>query len=246
MARFLHAPSGVTLDPDRMPRHVAIIMDGNRRWAKARFLPTIEGHRRGMIALREVTRAASDFGIPMLTVYGFSTENWKREATEISLLLDLAVYFAKNELAELRSNNVRVKVIGRYEQLPRASREALDGLAADTASCTGLRLNLAVNYSARSELRDALTRMMRDVQAGTLSPDAIEEETLASYLTTSGMPDPELLIRPGGESRVSNFLLYQIAHAELVVRDTLWPDFGRDELADAIAEFQRRRRTEDA
>jgi undecaprenyl diphosphate synthase len=242
MATYLRSPSGVTLDPDRLPKHVAIIMDGNRRWAKARFLPAIEGHRRGMVALREITRAASDFGIPMLTVYGFSTENWKREATEISLLLDLAVYFAKNELAELRRNNVRVKVIGRYEQLPRASREALDALAADTASCTGLRLNLAVNYSARSELRDAVTRMMREVQAGTLAPDAIEEETIASYLTTSGMPDPDLLIRPGGESRVSNFLLYQIAHAEVVIRETLWPDFGRDELAEALVEYQRRDR----
>ncbi|HTJ27990.1 MAG TPA: polyprenyl diphosphate synthase [Candidatus Limnocylindria bacterium] len=242
MATLLHSPSGVTLDPERLPRHVAIIMDGNRRWAKARFLPTIEGHRRGMVALREITRAASDWGIPMLTVYGFSTENWKREATEISLLLDLAVYFAKNELAELRRNNVRVNVIGRYDLLPRASREALDGLVADTVSCTGLRLNLAVNYSARSELRDAVARMMREVQAGTLAPDAIEEDTLASYLTTAGLPDPDLLIRPGGESRVSNFLLYQIAYAELVIRETLWPDFGRDAFADALAEYQRRDR----
>jgi undecaprenyl diphosphate synthase len=242
MATLLHPPSGVTLDPARLPQHVAIIMDGNRRWAKARFLPAIEGHRRGVIALREITRAASDWGIPMLTVYGFSTENWKREATEISLLLDLCVYFAKNELAELRRNNVRVNVIGRYEQMPRASREALDGLVADTAACTGLVLNLAVNYSARSELRDAVVRMMREVQAGTLAPDAVEEDTLAAYLTTAGMPDPDLLIRPGGESRLSNFLLYQVAYAELVIRETFWPDFGRDEFADVIAEFQRRDR----
>ncbi|MBV8370328.1 MAG: isoprenyl transferase [Candidatus Eremiobacteraeota bacterium] len=242
MATLLRPPRGVTLDATSLPKHVAIIMDGNRRWARARRLPAIEGHRRGIVALREITRAASDWGIPMLTVYGFSTENWKRDKTEISLLLDLCVYFARSELAELCRNNVRVNVIGRYEQLPRASKDALDGLVAKTARNTGLVLNLAVNYSARTELRDAVTRMMRDVQDGALAPDAIEEDTLASYLTTAGMPDPDLLIRPGGESRLSNFLLYQVAYAELVLRETFWPDFSRDEFAGAIAEYQRRQR----
>ena len=242
MATLFRPPHGVTLDATRLPKHGAIIMDGNRRWARARRLPAIEGHRRGIVALREITRAASDWGIPMLTVYGFSTENWKRDKTEISLLLDLCVYFARSELAELRRNNVRVNVIGRYEQLPRATKDALDGLVAKTARNTGLELNLAVNYSARTELRDAVTRMMRDVQDGTLAPDAIEEDTLASYLTTAGMPDPDLLIRPGGESRLSNFLLYQVAYAELVLRETFWPDFSRDRFAEAIAEYQRRQR----
>ncbi|HTW82725.1 MAG TPA: polyprenyl diphosphate synthase [Candidatus Sulfotelmatobacter sp.] len=241
MPALLRPPRGVTLDPSRLPAHVAIIMDGNRRWARRRRLPVIEGHRRGIIALREVTRAASDWGIPMLTVYGFSTENWKREATEISLLLDLSVYFAQTELAELSRNGVRVNLIGRWEQFPRASRDALEKLAAATAGNTGLVLNLAVNYSARSELRDAVRRMMDDVRAGRLAPEGIEEETLASYLTTAGMPDPDLVIRPGGESRLSNFLLYQVAHAELVLRETYWPDFDRDRFAEAIAEFQRRR-----
>ncbi|HZO94461.1 MAG TPA: isoprenyl transferase [Candidatus Baltobacteraceae bacterium] len=242
MATLLRPPHGVTLDATRLPKHVAIIMDGNRRWARSRRLPAIEGHRRGVIALREITRAASDWGIPMLTVYGFSTENWKRDKTEISLLLDLCVYFAQNELAELCRNDVRVNVIGRYEQLPPASRDALDRLVAKTAANRGLVLNLAVNYSARSELRDAVARMMRDVQRGALAPDDIEEDTLAGYLTTAGMPDPDLLIRPGGESRLSNFLLYQVAYAELVLRETFWPDFGRDQFADAIAEYQRRQR----
>lgn len=242
MATLLRPPRGVTLDATRLPAHVAIIMDGNRRWARSRRMPAIEGHRRGIVALREVTRACSDWGIPMLTVYGFSTENWKRDSTEISLLLDLCVYFAENELDELRRNNVRVNIIGRYEALPSASRSALDRLAAKTAGNTGLSLNLAVNYSARTELRDAVARMMSDVQAGTLAPDAIEDDTLASYLTTAGMPDPDLLIRPGGESRLSNFLLYQVAYAELVLRETFWPDFSRDHFADAIAEYQRRRR----
>jgi undecaprenyl diphosphate synthase len=240
MATLLKPPRGVTLDASRLPKHVAIIMDGNRRWARARRLPAIEGHRRGIVALREVTRAASDWGIPMVTVYGFSTENWKRDKTEISLLLDLCVYFAQNELAELDRNNVRVQIIGRYEQLPPASKDALDRLVAKTARNTGLVLNLAVNYSARSELRDAIARMMHDVQAGKLAVDAIEDDTLAGYLTTAGMADPDLLIRPGGESRLSNFLLYQVAYAELVLRDTFWPDFNRDAFGEAIAEYQRR------
>jgi undecaprenyl diphosphate synthase len=225
-----------------LPRHVAIIMDGNRRWARERRMPAIEGHRRGIVALREVTRAASDWAIPMLTVYGFSTENWKRDSTEISLLLDLCVYFAQSEVAELRRNNVRVHVIGRYEQLPASSRDALDGLMAKTADCTGLTLNLAVNYSGRSELRDAVRALARDVQAGRLAPDAIDEARLASYLYTAGMPDPDMLIRPGGESRLSNFLLYQAAHTELVMTEVFWPDFGRNDFAAAVAEFQRRGR----
>ena len=241
---LLRPPHGVVLDPDQMPRHIAIIMDGNRRWARSRRLPAIEGHRRGIVALREVTRAASDWRIPMLTVYGFSSENWKRDSTEISLLLDLCVYFAEHELDELRRNNVRVRVIGKYRQLPTASRDALDRLVAKTAQNTGLELNLAVNYSARIELRDAIVRMMADVEAKTLAPEAIEEDTVSSYLATAGMPDPDLLIRPGGESRLSNFLLFQIAHAELVLRDTFWPDFSRDHFAEAIAEYQRRRRSE--
>jgi undecaprenyl diphosphate synthase len=240
MAALLRPPAGVALDPALLPGHVAIIMDGNRRWARERRMPAIEGHRRGIVALREVTRAASDWAIPMVTVYGFSTENWKRDSTEISLLLDLCVYFAQSELAELRRNNVRVNVIGRYRQLPAPSRDALDRLMEKTADCTGLRLNLAVNYSGRSELRDAVRALARDVAAGTLSPDAIDDERVASYLYTAAMPDPDMLIRPGGESRLSNFLLYQAAYTELMMTDVYWPDFGRDDFAAALGEYQRR------
>jgi undecaprenyl diphosphate synthase len=236
-----HLPPGHALDPARMPRHIAIIMDGNRRWAKEHRLPFIEGHRRGIVALREITRAASDWGIPLLTVFGFSTENWKRDSTEISLLLDLCVYFAENELAELHRNNVRVHVIGRYDLLPGASREALDRLQARTAANTGLVLNLAVNYSGRSEVCDAVRALARDVRAGTLAPQDITEDRIASYLYTSRMPDPDMLIRPGGESRLSNFLLYQAAYTDLIMSDRYWPDFGRVQFAAAIAEFQRRR-----
>jgi len=242
MATMLRPPSDVSLDADKLPGHVAIIMDGNRRWARERRMPAIEGHRRGIVALREVTRAASDWGIPMMTVYGFSTENWKRDSTEISLLLDLCVYFAQSELAELRRNNVRVNVIGHYEQLPAPSRDALDGLIAKTADRTGLILNLAVNYSGRSEVRDAVVSLARDVQAGRLAPEAIDEARIASYLYTANMPDPDMLIRPGGESRLSNFLLYQAAYTELLMTDVYWPDFGRDDFAGALAEYQRRQR----
>ena len=223
------------LDPARLPKHVAIIMDGNRRWAKHNGLPTIEGHRRGMVALRAVT-------LPALTVYGFSTENWRRDSTEISLLLDLCVYFAQNELSELCRNNVRVNVIGAYRALPPASRQALDGLMARTAQNTGLLLNLAVNYSARAELERAVATIARDVAAGRLAPEAIDEALIASHLYTADLPDPDMLIRPGGEHRLSNFLLYQVAYTELVMTDVYWPDFGKDEFVRALIEFQKRQR----
>lgn len=244
MARLLRPleKSHEDLDLAKLPRHVAIIMDGNRRWAKSRRLPAIEGHRRGMLALREVTRACSDLGIPILTVYGFSTENWRRDSTEISLLLDLCVFFAHNELAELSRNNVRVNVIGAYRALPQPSREALDGLMERTAQNTGLLLNLAVNYSARSELQRAVKQIAADVAAGKLHSDAIDDATISSYLYTADQPDPDMLIRPGGEHRLSNFLLYQVAYTELVMSDVYWPDFGRDEFVRTLLEFQKRQR----
>jgi undecaprenyl diphosphate synthase len=228
------------IDPGHLPRHVAIIMDGNRRWARARRMPAIEGHRRGIIALRRVTRAARDLGIPILTVYGFSTENWGRDGLEISLLLDLCVYFAKSELAELQRNNVRVNVIGRYRALPRASREALESLAVETAGNDGLLLNLAVNYSGRTEFADAAAALAADVEAGRLAPEDVDERCVASYLHTANMPDPDLLIRPGGEARLSNFLLFQLAHAELHVSDVYWPDFAAEHLMRAVADYQAR------
>ncbi len=224
-----------------IPRHVAIIMDGNRRWAKSRRLPSIEGHRRGIIALRRVVRAASDLDIELLTVYGFSTENWKRESTEVSLLFDLCVYFASSELAELVRNNVRVRIIGEYRAFPKSSRDALERLVAATAANTGLQLNLAVNYSARAELRIAIEGIARDVRAGTLDPASIDERTVESYLATADMPDPDLVIRPGGEARLSNFLLYQAAEAEFYVTDTFWPDFDRAHLERALESYRTRR-----
>ena len=242
MTISLAAGARPALDLAGMPRHVAIIMDGNRRWAKERCLPAIEGHRRGMIALRRVTRAASDFGIGALTVYGFSTENWNRDAHEISLLFELCVYFARNELIELRRNNVRVKVIGEWESLPGAPRGALAELQAQTEGNTGLLLNLAVNYSSHAELERAVRAIARDVANGKVAPENIDEALIARHLYTAGLPELDLLIRPGGEQRLSNFMLYQAAYAELVMTDVYWPDFSKDDFVRALIVFQQRER----
>jgi undecaprenyl diphosphate synthase len=225
-----------------IPHHVAIIMDGNRRWARERNLPIIEGYRRGMTTLRETTRACRALGVSILTVYGFSEENWKREQSEISLLFELCCAFARNELAMLCKENVRVRVIGRIERLPSAPRRALEDLVEKTASNNGTTLNLAVNYSGRTEMKDAMKALAADVRSGALSVDDIDDATLGGYLYTAGLPDPDLLIRPGGEFRVSNFLLYQIAYTELWVTDVYWPEFTRAHFAEAIIEFQRRQR----
>ncbi|MFZ0033036.1 MAG: polyprenyl diphosphate synthase [Candidatus Cybelea sp.] len=230
------------LDARGLPRHVAIIMDGNRRWAKERGLPAIEGHRRGMIALRRVTRAASDLGIDALTVYGFSTENWNRDAREVSLLFELCVYFARNELIELRRNNVRVRVIGEWESLPAAPRGALAELQAQTANNTGVLLSIAVNYSSHAELERAVRAIARDVAGGRITPESIDEALIGRYLYTADLPELDLLIRPGGERRLSNFLLYQAAYAELVMSDVYWPDFSKDDFVRALIEFQQRER----
>lgn len=217
-------------------------MDGNRRWARERRLPIIEGYRRGMTALRETTRAAGDFGVPVLTVYGFSEENWKRDASEVSLLFELCCVFAGNELDSLRRENVRVQVLGKTEALPNAPRKALEHLVRGTSNNTGTILNLAVNYSARTELKDAVKALVVDVNAGKVRMDQIDATTLGSYLYTTGLPDPDLLIRPGGEYRLSNFLLYQMAYTEIWVSDAYWPEFTRDHFAEALIEFQRRQR----
>jgi undecaprenyl diphosphate synthase len=226
----LAAGARTAVDVGGVPRHVAIIMDGNRRWARERGLPAIEGHRRGMIALRHVTRAASDLGV----------ENWNRDSREISLLFELCVYFARNELIELRRNNVRVRVIGAWESLPTAPRSALAELQERTAPNTGLLLNLAVNYSSHAELERAVRAIARDVASGELSPESIDETVIGKYLYTADLPELDLLIRPGGEQRLSNFMLYQAAYAELVMTDVYWPDFSKDDFVRALIDFQQR------
>ena len=224
------------------PTHVAIIMDGNRRWARDRGLPSVVGHRAGATRLREIARAASDRGLGILTVYAFSEENWRREASEVSLLMELVRGFATGEAAALRDANVRVRAIGRTAALPEATRVAVEALVTATASCDGLLLNLALNYGARGELCDAMRALACDVRSGSLAIDAIDDDLLGNYLYTAGLPDPDLLIRTGGELRVSNFLLYQIAYAELWATRTLWPDFDAVELDVALGEFAARQR----
>lgn len=225
-----------------IPAHVAIIMDGNRRWARERGLPVAEGYRRGVATLRETVRVCREFGIGMLTVYGFSEENWSRPWSEISILFDLCSAFAYQELEGLCRDNVRVRVIGKWEALPDRPRRALGNLVAKTADNSGLVLNIAVNYSARTELREAVHALAGDLRSGAVDAATITDDTLGGYLYTKGMPDPDLLIRPGGEYRLSNFLLYQCAYTELYVTEVCWPEFSRDHFAMAVVEFQRRQR----
>jgi undecaprenyl diphosphate synthase len=225
-----------------VPRHVAIIMDGNRRWAAARGLAASEGHRAGASALRKTVKAATLAGVEILTVFAFSEENWKRDASEVSTIMDLVRGFALREAAALHKENVRVRAIGRTAGLPTATRLALEALVAATASNDGLLLNLALNYGGRTELCDAIRALARDVQAGRLATETIDDDSLANYLYTAGMPDPDLLIRTGGELRVSNFLLYQIAYAEMWSTPVRWPDFDDATFASALAEFSSRQR----
>jgi undecaprenyl diphosphate synthase len=223
-------------------RHVAIIMDGNRRWARDRGLAPIEGHRAGAQTLREITRAALRIGVENLTVFAFSEENWRREPSEVALLMELLRAFALRERETLAAENVRVGLLGRIDALPAPTRDALLALVEGTASNRGITLNLAINYGARRELGDAMRALARDVAAGRLLPAAIDDATLARYLYTAGLPDPDLMIRTGGELRLSNFLLYQSAYTELWATPVLWPDFDAGLLTDALGSFSTRQR----
>ncbi|HYK51977.1 MAG TPA: polyprenyl diphosphate synthase [Candidatus Eremiobacteraceae bacterium] len=235
--RFAEVPA-----PSPIPKHVAVIMDGNRRWARSRGLPLAEGYRRGIASLRELTRACRDRGVPYLTAFGFSTENWKRDAGEVSSLFDLCCIFAKTEAPGLRKDGVRVQVIGDVDALPSAPRSALASLVESTKAGRAVTLNLAVNYSGRAEMVAAVRQIARDVHAGIIDPERVDETVIESRLYTAGMPDPDLLIRPGGEHRISNFLLYQLAYTELFVSDVNWPDFNREHFDAALVSYQRRHR----
>jgi undecaprenyl diphosphate synthase len=224
------------------PRHVAIIMDGNRRWAAARGLPAIEGHRRGVRALQRTVAAAARAGVDVLTVYAFSEENWIRPTDEVALLMELARVFARRESEALARANVRARIIGKRDRLPVPVREALAELEARTSEGSGMVLNIAIDYSARTELCDAIRALARDVAAGKLEPDAIDDDAISAQLTTAGMPDPDLLIRTGGELRLSNFLLYQCAYTELWATQTPWPEFDGAAFDAALAAFAGRQR----
>jgi undecaprenyl diphosphate synthase len=224
------------------PRHVAIIMDGNRRWAAANGLPQIEGHRRGMLTLRRIVIAAAKSGIEVLTVYAFSEENWGRAAAEVGALMDLGATFARREADAFARESVRVRLIGRRDRLPIALREAFAMLESRTAGGTGMTLNLAVDYGARTELCTAVRALAEEVSAGRLEPDAIDEDAIAGRLSTAGLPDPDLLIRTGGDLRLSNFLLYQCAYTELWSTAVPWPQFDARAFSGALAAYAQRQR----
>jgi undecaprenyl diphosphate synthase len=231
------------IDPDRLPAHIAIIMDGNGRWARRRNLPRVAGHRAGIEPVRTTVETCSRLGIQALTLYAFSVENWKRPRTEVDMLWRLLRIYLRRELPELMRNDVRFTCMGRLDGLPPQVRQDLENSIDATARNNGLRLNVAINYSGRSELVDAVNAILEDARLeGRLRDLRIDEESIAARLYTAGLPDPDLLIRTSGEKRVSNFLLWQIAYAELYVTNTLWPDFRRAGLLDAILDYQKRDR----
>jgi undecaprenyl diphosphate synthase len=224
------------------PSHVAIIMDGNGRWARARGLPRAAGHRRGADAVRRTVRAAGELGIGYLTLYGFSSENWKRPADEVDDLMKLLRIYLRGEIADLHRNNVRLRVIGNRQRLAPDIISLIDHAEQQTAGNRGLTLVIALNYGGRDEITEAVRVLVDDVAAGRLSSDAITEARIAGSLTTVGIPDPDLIIRTSGEKRLSNFLLWQSAYSELLFLDVLWPDFAKADLEQAITEFHRRDR----
>ena len=230
------------IDPKRLPRHVAIIMDGNGRWARARGLDRSEGHVEGVNTVRKITEAASEIGIKYLTLYTFSTENWNRPQEEVDALMNLIVIAIERETADLIKNNVRLTMIGDFGRMPDFARRRLSKCMDDTAQCTGLTLVLALSYSSRWEITEAVRNIAAKVQAGSLDPDDITDDTISRNLSTADMPDPVLLIRTGGDFRVSNFLLWQIAYSEIYVTSTYWPDFTKDDFLDALEQFQSRER----
>ncbi len=224
------------------PVHVAIIMDGNGRWAKARGMPRAAGHKRGAEAVRRTVEAAREMGISFLTLYAFSSENWKRPVEEVSDLMGLLRLYLRNEVKNLDKNGIRLRVIGDRSRLGSDTVALISESEAKTAKNTGLTLILALSYGGRLELVEAARRLVKDVQAGTLAPEAIDEAAFAQRLSTADIPDPDLLIRTSGEKRISNFLLWQSAYSELVFLDVLWPDFGRQELESAVEDFYHRER----
>ncbi|WP_447972871.1 isoprenyl transferase [Nitrospira sp. Kam-Ns4a] len=230
------------LDPDQLPRHVAIIMDGNGRWAELRGLPRIAGHAEGIKSVREVITVCRDLGIGALTIYAFSQENWKRPASEINALMALLEQYLQSELEALIEKGARFRAIGRVDSLPSSALNWVRKVERETAHLDKLLLNVALSYGGRSEIVDAVQRLARDCQEGRVQPEQIDEALLEGYLSTHGLPDPDLLIRTSGEARISNFLLWQLAYTEMYFTPTLWPDFRRREALLALLEYQKRDR----
>jgi len=230
------------LRPDRLPKHVAIIMDGNGRWAERRGLERSAGHRAGVDAVRAVVRGAEELGIGWLTLYAFSSENWSRPKAEVDLLMKLPEEFFETELPEVMRRNVRIVAIGRHDRLPSAVRASLGDAITRTQANTGMRLVFALSYGGRGELVEAARRLLRDHELGRVEPEGLDEKTFAAYLDEPELPDVDLLIRTGGERRISNFLLWQSAYAELLLSDALWPDFGKAEFQAALEDYAGRER----
>jgi len=233
---------GVSLSKDRLPRHVAVIMDGNGRWARRRMLPRIVGHREGVKRVREIVRSCGELGISYLTLYTFSTENWERPEAEVNELMKMLERLLRDEIEELDKNNVRFEAIGRIEGLPEKVQEGVRAMRERLSQNTGLVLVLALNYGGRQEIADMAKKAAQAVLKGEADTDSINEETLGSFQYLPELPDPDLLIRTGVEKRISNFLLWQSAYTELYFTDVLWPDFKREELEAALADYAARER----
>ena len=230
------------IDKDKLPTHIAIIMDGNGRWAKKKLLNRISGHMKGVDAVREVVTTCRELGIKILTLYAFSIENWRRPKEEVKALMGLLNDYLQKERGKMIKNNIRLSAIGRLEDLPPAVQATLQETMKMTKHCDGMTLNLALSYGGRAEILHAAKGIISDLREGKMKPEELTEQRFSQYLWTWGLPDPDLLIRTSGEFRISNFLLWQIAYTELYVTETLWPDFNREELLKAIADYQSRER----
>jgi undecaprenyl diphosphate synthase len=230
------------MEPNNLPNHIAIIMDGNGRWARERGLPRIRGHREGVNSVREITRECAKLGIRQLTLYAFSAENWKRPKSEVNFLMRMLRRFLIAERKEIMENDIRLTAIGRIHELPKAVQAELGKTREMSADNKGMTLCLALNYGGRTEIVDAVAAIAKEVSEGKRQPKDVSEDTISAHLYTAGMPDPDLLIRTSGEMRVSNFLLWQISYTELYVTPLCWPDFRKPQLMEAIADYQKRER----
>ena len=225
-----------------LPTHLAIIMDGNGRWAQNKGLPRVAGHKEGVVSVREITRACGELGIDVLTLYTFSSDNWKRPRSEVNALMRLLVSTIRAEVRELMGNNVRLTAIGRLDDLPEIAQQEFHSAMEQTAANNGLNLNLALSYGGRQEILTAIQRLLKAGLAGNLTPEQVTEELFSDYLYTAGLPDPDLIVRTGGETRLSNFLIWQSAYSELIITDAMWPDFRQQELYHTIELYQQRER----
>ncbi len=230
------------IDREKLPRHIAVIMDGNGRWAKRQGHNRVFGHKHGVTAVRETVEASAELGIQYLTLYAFSTENWSRPKMEVDALMELLVRTIKSEVKTLMKNDIRLAVIGKTDMLPERSRNRLAEAMEETKNNKRMTVVLALSYSSKWEITEAIRQIAEDAKAGKIDPTGINEQTLSDNLSTKGMPDPELMIRTSGEQRISNFLLWQLAYAELYFTETLWPDFRKEHLYEAIVDYQQRER----